>query len=286
MLRTFLCFSCLLIADQPPPKTSPQAAPPPPPVKEAPKAATPQRIRVGGQVQAVDLTALGSFWRSYRQLNHEEYLAAVGALAKDPEDLCARGKLIVFDPAETTDRETLASGLRMEHLLWMIEHHPEWDGFSSPNTLPRPRQPENESQQRFSDAWLRKTGPDQHDAMALHNAAMHFAGRDPEYAVSLLKRAIAFDPSEKLYVERLGLLYASVEFYSQFKGSASADRPELVEEVRAILDNSSDPYLIAGTQSFYQPMMMRYPRRLPVDPIPFDRVPSRSPRFRSACYGR
>jgi protein TonB len=33
----------------------PTAAPPPPPVKEAPKAATPQRIRVGGNVQAANL---------------------------------------------------------------------------------------------------------------------------------------------------------------------------------------------------------------------------------------
>jgi protein TonB len=31
------------------------AAPPPPPVKEAPKAATPQRIRVGGNVQQANL---------------------------------------------------------------------------------------------------------------------------------------------------------------------------------------------------------------------------------------
>jgi len=33
----------------------PTAAPPPPPVKEAPKAATPQRIRVGGNVTAANL---------------------------------------------------------------------------------------------------------------------------------------------------------------------------------------------------------------------------------------
>jgi len=35
---------------------APSAAPPPPPIKEAPKPATPQRIRVGGNVQQANLT--------------------------------------------------------------------------------------------------------------------------------------------------------------------------------------------------------------------------------------
>ncbi len=35
---------------------APSAAPPPPPIKEAPKPTTPQRIRVGGNVQQANLT--------------------------------------------------------------------------------------------------------------------------------------------------------------------------------------------------------------------------------------
>jgi len=291
MLRTFLCFSCLLLADQPPipvaqqpPSASVlQPAPPPPPVREAPKPQTPQRIRVGGQVQAADFTTLGAYWRHPPQLNHAAYLAVVDAVQKNPDDICVRGNLIVASPEDQADVED-ARSRRVEHIIWMIEHHPEWDGFSSPDIRPQWKAPLDNAELRVDDAWHRQAGSDQRNAMTLHNAAMHFAGRDPEYAVSRLQRAIALDPSEKLYVERLGYVYASVGRNATFKENLSPPRPEFVEEARAILDNSSDPYLFAGARDFGRFRMMgpsRLPRNAPL--IEWGEFPSQSPRFRSAC---
>jgi hypothetical protein len=282
MLQTFLCFSCLLIADQPPPSVSLQPAPSPPPVKEAPKPATPARIIVGSQVQAADFTILGGFWRHPPRLNHAAYLAIVDAVQKNPDAICVRGNLIVASPDDQADVED-ARSRRVEHIIWMIEHHPEWDGFSSPNVSPQWKAPLDNTELRVDDAWHRQAGSDQRNAMIFHNAAMHFAGRDPEYAVSLLKRAIALDPSEKLYVERLGFVYASVDRNATFKENLSPPRPEFVEEVRAALDNSADPYLLEGAREFYR--FHWPPGRVPRN-RPFLResdIPSHSRRFRSAC---
>jgi len=135
------------------------------------------------------------------------------AVIENPNDICARGRLIASIRTDPVDRKSQAvNPARVDHLVWMIQHHPEWDGFSlEPNwSLAEPRSLQERGidiTKRLKEHWLKQVGPEQNGAMVLHNAAMFFAIREPEFAASLLKRAITLDPVEPLYVERLGLVY-------------------------------------------------------------------------------
>ena len=100
---------------------------------------------------------------------------------------------------------------RISHLVWMIQNHPEWDGFTANprRALTNPRSEEERgSYHRLKEAWLQQVEPLHWSGIVLHNAAMFFARREHELAVELLRRAIALNPSELVYVERLGMLYA------------------------------------------------------------------------------
>ncbi|HEV2689811.1 MAG TPA: hypothetical protein VGV35_14715 [Bryobacteraceae bacterium] len=138
---------------------------------------------------------------------------------------------------------------RAEHFVWMIQHHPEWDGFSlEPHrALTRARsrsiQEANDLTRQLKTHWLKQIGPEQKSAMVLHNAAMFFAIREPEFAATLLKRAIELDPAEPLYVERLRLVYIGAQTPAQFLVSYgvvdSAERTAFAEQASASL--KSDP---------------------------------------------
>lgn len=100
---------------------------------------------------------------------------------------------------------------RIDHLVWMIQNHPEWDGFTA-NPLyclsnPRSEQ-ERGSYDLLKKAWLKRAVLTRASGIVLHNASTFFALREPALAVELLERAIKVDPRELVYVERLGMLYA------------------------------------------------------------------------------
>jgi hypothetical protein len=95
----------------------------------------------------------------------------------------------------------------------------------------------------FTDAWLSQTGPTQRNGMVLHNAVMFFAIRGPEFATTLLRRSIAMEPNETLYVERLG------EVYGLTLGQRKDGTPPsgvFTRQARATLLHSDDCILVRG----------------------------------------
>src|SRR6266704_4532999 len=181
-------------------------SPPPPPA--APKPATPQRIIVGSEVQSNYLGPEGRWLPSSRRLSEADITAGEQFLTVNPDDFCTRARLIAF--AYPTP-----SANRMDHLIWMIRNHPEWEGFilGPSHGLAEPRSgDERANYDRLKQAWLEQVNPQQKRGIVLHNAAMFFAIREPVFAATLLRRAIAVAPDVPLYAERLGTVYAYAFF--------------------------------------------------------------------------
>jgi hypothetical protein len=183
-------------------------------------------------------------------LTHEQFETWERAVSNDPDNLCARGLLIAFGPLDQERRDIHLT--RVDHLVWMIQHHPEWDGFSlEPFHGLEDLRPRHEldgaSYKRLTLAWLMQLGQEQRSGMALHNAAMFFAIREPEFAAGLLKRAIALEPAEDLYVERLGVVYAFAQVRTErlvpYGVANTPQRVNFARQAREFL-RSSDNWIL------------------------------------------
>lgn len=244
-------------AHQEPPKA------PPPPRVEAPAPVNPQRIVVGDKVQAADsYTGPAPRWYFHRETLSEAQITNLEKkLSAHPDDICARGQLAAFAPSNKAEGPT-----RVDHLIWMIRHHPEWDGFmlNPPNALSEPRgQLERNSYDRLRTTWLQQVEPNQHSGAVLHNAAVFFAIREPEFAASLLQRAIHLEPDAPLHVERLGMVYAYTHLpatiLKEYGVTETSERATFAEEAQAALLASDSWVLLGGaltrTSSFMRSMV-------------------------------
>jgi hypothetical protein len=217
------------------------------------KAAAPQRIRVGSDVQSV---YIGPGSRVLTEgVSDGQFAESARILVRRPEDVGARERIILFLGSRNPD--VMAAGLtRLGHLGWMVEHHPEWDGFLlEPFRAIYRADADNES---LGAAWSEHTGTGERRAVVLHNAAMFFAMREPERAAMLLRRAIALEPEEKLFVERLGMVYAysliAPEGLSRFHVVASETRTEFAGKAREALLTSDEWALVAGACRYVNAM--------------------------------
>jgi hypothetical protein len=95
----------------------------------------------------------------------------------------------------------------MDHVLWMLENHPEWEGFIL--NLSTPGFGDEAGTEDFvRAAWLRQIRSDQKSGIVLHHAAVFFERQNPDFAAELMHRAIRLEPNVPFYVEALGALYA------------------------------------------------------------------------------
>ena len=225
---------------------------PPPPVRDiTPRAATPQRIRVGGNLRWY-YPGPAAYWVNSPGLSDAELEIAERAIQANPADLCARGRIIAFYGYDRPAAQRIAGLTRFEHLLWMVRNHPEWDGFSvepvfNAGTWSRW---EHAPSDMLKEAWSQHAKNASSSALLLHNAAMFFAIAEPDTAADLLQRAIQLEPAERFYVERLGLVYAyaqiSPEGLNRFAVIASPERNAFAERAWYELLHSTDWLLIRG----------------------------------------
>lgn len=231
MLRQSLILTCCALTTWAQIVVPSAPAPVPPPVR-------PKRIRVG-QVQENQCLGPAGFWICGAILSERQLIAYEQAVLVNPEDLCARGQII-------------SRGRSVDHIIWMIHHHPEWDGFTA-NPLYRLENPpglplDSSSYDLVKRSWLEQAVPTQTSGIVLHNASSFFAFHEPALAVELLKRAIELEPNELVYVERLGMLYAICLMPSSLEHGVT-DTPAfraLSEEARKALQRSRDWILLAG----------------------------------------
>jgi hypothetical protein len=225
-----------------------QSAPPQPDEQlERPKI---QRIRVGGNVAQAAYPCLACHWYYARQiaLSDTQVADLEKLLLAQPDDVCTRGVLIACD---RVNRENEVSGsLRVDHLLWMIRHRPDWDGFLL--NLSEPRSPQEEAKyDRIRSAWLDQVGPDQRNGMVLHHAAVFLAEREPDLAVALLERAILLEPDVPFHVERLGMLYGDAQLSRHLSSMEPTRREDFARRAREALLSSGNRVLLEGALSVF-----------------------------------
>lgn len=236
-----------------------------PKVEEKP--ATPQRIRVRCGVQAA-FPGAGPRWRvTGHALSDRQITELEAAVSENPEDVCTRGYLIAF--GEDRLRR------RLEHVLWMINHRPDWEGFLRNLSATRLTR---EGQGQVRTAWLGATGARTANGMVLHYAALFFEATEPYLAEELLRRAIRLEPDEPFHREELGALYAR------------SVRSSYASQAVAMLASTRDPVVLAGAlnalQSFREfDLAMQLSRRLGDRAGEMIRdLPSRTGRYgRSQC---
>jgi hypothetical protein len=193
------------------------------------KPATPARIHVGCEVQAAYFGPAQQWFVSVNSLSDEQIANLESVVAANPDDICARGYLI----AHGQDRVPR----RIEHVLWMIGNHPEWDGFLL-NMSIRNLKSDQAAYDRIRAVWLQQARPEQQSATVLHHAAVFFGLVEPDYAVELLERAIRLEPKVAFHVEGLGILYGHALLQPQ--------NPSFAARTKSALLASTDWVMIAG----------------------------------------
>lgn len=211
------------LAQAPPP-------PPPPPVRKEPeKPKTPERIRVGCQPSSAYHGPAEQWYYYGASLSDAQIAELEAVVASNPDDRCARAYLIAHGHQPNP----------LEHILWMIDHHPDWDGFIH----------HSHHHPSVHEAWLRQTGPNQHSASALQNAAHYFERDRPDFAESLLERAIELEPQRApLFWESLGRLYSDFvrreEIYT--RAERESGNSGFAAYALAKLNTTSNAWILAG----------------------------------------
>ncbi|HEY9774816.1 MAG TPA: hypothetical protein V6C81_13725 [Planktothrix sp.] len=155
-------------------------------------------------------------------------------VADNPDDIKARIMLLgsysrmQFQPGEPKQ-------LRLKHIEWFIEHHPEHAIIGMPFADVEPTQ-NKDDYPRIRAAWMRKIEMNQSNVDVLANAASFFFSSEKELAEQLLLKSLALKPNDSDLRQQLALLY------SLWDGHEEA----AVEEQEKLLDASDSEEL------FYQ----------------------------------
>jgi hypothetical protein len=145
-----------------------------------------------------------------RAMTADQAEALEAELAKNPQDLAGRTKLLIFyrakGVAELGEAKTIDA--RRRHILWLIANHPESELLSSELLLPTNRDPlaDPVGYAQAKKLWLEQTARADTSPRALGNAAAFFTADDKPLAEKLLLRAQQRDPRDG-WSEQLGWLY-------------------------------------------------------------------------------
>lgn len=158
---------------------------------------------------------MGWFWKliAFFCLRAPEQIAVRGAmlspeeaerlearLRKRPGDLRSRYKVLGY----STQRRFMDPGLarrRAEHVLWMIEHHPELEFSGSPFCHVLQQEPGSD---RVRAAWENAVAAPGVSAAVLQNAARAYAVDDQAWSRSLLERGERLEPASPDWAEEMG----------------------------------------------------------------------------------
>lgn len=157
-----------------------------------------------------------------------------------PDDLAARGQLIA------NYYVTGVQHPRIEHIFWLIEHHPESTlaAFNSAAIAP------GDDYAKAASLWRQQTAIHATDATVLGNAAQFFArpGGDSYEAERLLQQASALDPQSNAWTDRLAKLYASAILADAGYPDANAAtaNPAFAAHAKAVLQSSTGELRRAG----------------------------------------
>ena len=176
----------------------------------------------------------------------------------DPEDLDDRARLLGFYFTTAKQQMPLAQVIaaRRQHILWLIEHHPDSELLQTSETTIDPAghdlaDPEGYGQARAKFTKQIDTHP--RDVAVLTNGGFFFKLPDKALAERALLKALAADPHNARAGGMLATIYSmallGVEGMSNTgiptKSNEAAAQGEFAHQVRERLDKSQDHELIA-----------------------------------------
>jgi Flp pilus assembly protein TadD len=184
-----------------------------------------------GSKQAVKLEAAVATALSGRQLSANQAAELEAAVAKDPNDLSARTKLLgYYFAASNTDDSKAAV---RKHVLWIIKNRPEAKIAGLPECGVDFIQ-DPDGYQEAKQLWLDQTTAQPKSVVILDHAAKFFLIRDQTIAIKLLKQLQQLEPNNPKWSDKLG------EFYTFERGKAGATKAlEQFEKAQAA-DSADD----------------------------------------------
>ncbi len=121
-----------------------------------------------------------------------------------PDDLDARSQLIRLYFRDS-QKNPAAQQARVDHLLWVITHHPEAGVLDEPVSTVNGPGPDYD---RVKSAWLAVIDKPGVSASLLSRAANFFRPAEPDRSISLLQKARAMEPQNWMWTAQLGQMYA------------------------------------------------------------------------------
>jgi tetratricopeptide (TPR) repeat protein len=158
---------------------------------------------------------------SYPQLARQGYALSQAEaegleslLKNSPDDLVARTKILGFyfrgGAMRLYGRDATIEA-RRRHILWLIEHHPEFEVVAlSEATIDRAGHAlaDKAGYEQASKLWIEQARGHENSAAVLRHAARFFLLSDKERALSLLKQAQHAAPANRELSSRIGYVYA------------------------------------------------------------------------------
>jgi tetratricopeptide (TPR) repeat protein len=159
----------------------------------------PRPVLAGDRAEAQQLALMGA------KLSASAAQDLETALAKDPEDLAARTELIGYywhrALTSTASRQPL-----QQHVLWIVEHHPEAAIGGLPEAQLSPFQ-DGKAYEDAARGWRQAAVDHASDPAVLWNCAAFFLLSDRPFSAELLKKGEVLDPRSPEWPRQLGRLY-------------------------------------------------------------------------------
>jgi hypothetical protein len=195
-----------------------------------------------GRPQAVDP-------RTGHQITTKDAKALEEGLNKNPDNLAAREQLIsYYFEAMLTSKTPELEERREQHILWLIDHHPESEMAGSPEAeiIPTGLTGSTEGYQRGKQLWLAQVEKHPDSQTVLRNAAGFLSLFDRKIGRELLEKAAALDPGDTETTSRLAQSYE----HERMLASSSEEKAALAQKALSLRERGLEK--AQGEQRFYE----------------------------------
>ncbi len=158
-------------------------------------------------------------------------------LAANPEDFPARLKLLAYHRRGDRIAYPEDRAKRIEHVLWLIEHHPESELLHSPVSRFSPGELPPATYRRMVELWDAAVKAHPNDAAVQRNAASFFEELDPDRYLRYAEATAAADPNDARAIRGLAHQYAM----ALLENGPSASHAE------AALESSKNVWILGNT---------------------------------------
>lgn len=173
------------------------------------------------------------------ELSEQEAQQLEEKLKADPENPSARIQLLGYYSRRRFDSDD-ACKARQEHILWIIQHHPDSEIAGLPYTDLDPML-DGKSYYKAKELWLQQVKKHGKNTKVIANAANFFLIPSKDIAEELLKQGQSLEPDNPDWPERLGFLYMLQGRYGWSPQAAKEMMQKALEQYEKAASLTDDP---------------------------------------------